>query len=680
MEARNDIPLRSVSPVSPVSRETLFHEANNTYHSDEHEIPSYDATRGDALPPYERRNLVKLDSTPLSRNIYILIPTAIYTCMALYSWVTFCLLSQAGDLVTNEHNTKLTQYKAARVFQIITSVATIPIISLVCAWASAVYVQNQRDAHSLRLRQVMTLADRGWMNPLTWCRLLFHPSGFKRYGSALLVLAIFMHIIGAITYPIQSLFLSHRLVYVEPVKGWGDHNYYPSQLSGKSIQQFLGEPVSITPILSLRNALQVDGINGFQSQLWGDTGVLSEINPDTNWFSELPNNFSTGLYPDQYIPRVNSSVSIQNMTAGEFPSNCSEMQDWFYAFYTYPNSYLNLTLEVCLPVNGSQSPWKGTDGRQDFSEVLYVNPNFQNLAHGFVNATPFIVTMNTTAGAFKLPSIMTNQESGPLDANSSLCLGYLCNGRGYPRQDVNRFEAALPGPLTMIALALFGPGSFTDTQQNATDTNYLHTNDTGWNQYFDRVSYYEPIPLENLGLKPPIEGNLAIETLMMAFSYNQNLEATTSAFTQASFLAIKAMFDSYSYGHFTIFYSSSAIEQISIPSMPLGGLIAGSILLALYIIPLLCLALYSAATPRWTHTLDAFTMLRMGAAFGQEHLPFLVGKSTRGITALDDLPGVVRDISGPDDKVRQLALGVGGAPLQASKHYLAYPGNDHRRL
>lgn len=114
--------------------------------------------------------------------------------------------------------------------------------------------------------------------------------------------------------------------------------------------------------------------------------------------------------------------------------------------------------------------------------------------------------------------------------------------------------------------------------------------------------------------------------------------------------------------------------------MPLGALIAGSVLMLLYIIPLLCLALYSAATSRWTHTLDAFTMLRMGAAFGQEHLPFLIGTVTKEIQALDDLPGVVRDISGPDDKIRQLALGVGGGPLQVSKQYMAYPGNNYRRV
>lgn len=47
------------------------------------------------------------------------------------------------------------------------------------------------------------------------------------------------------------------------------------------------------------------------------------------------------------------------------------------------------------------------------------------------------------------------------------------------------------------------------------------------------------------------------------------------------------------------------------------------------------------------------------------------------VQALDDWPGVVRDVSGPDDRIRQLALGVEGvAPLPCTKRWLAYPGNS----
>ncbi|CRG83521.1 hypothetical protein PISL3812_00873 [Talaromyces islandicus] len=674
MEATNDIPLHSVS------RETLSYEANSTSHSDDSETPPYEATNEDTLPPYQRTNPVRSRSAPLRRNIFFLLPIAAYTCMAAYSWVTLCILSRTEDMVTNRHNSKVTQYRAARVLQTITGVATVPTISLVCAWAAAVYVQNQPNAHSLRLRQVITLADRGWMDPRIWFRLVFYPSGFKRYGSALLVLAILMHIIGATTYPILSLFLSHRLVYVGPYDI--DFSYDIEEVG--SIPLFLHEGFVPGPIFTLRNELQTSGINGFQSQLWGDNGVLSEINSTTNWFAQLPSNFTTGPYPDQYIPRVNSSVSIRNMTAGEFPSNCSDTTDWFYSFYRYPGGRMNLTVEVCVPINGTQSPWKNTDGRQDFSEVLYVNATAHDTDTGYasyITVTPFVVIMNTTAGVFRLPDYMTNQTPGPLEANSSLCLSYTygCDGGKSRRQyNLDYFEPALPGPLTLIALAIFGPGSFADTQQNATGNgNSDYKIDTGWKQYFDGISEGDPLPLIDLGVASDTGGTIPIETWIMSLTDSQNLASTTSAFTQASFLAIKAIFDAYFGGEITVRYSSSALEQISLPSMSLGGLIAGSVLLVLYIIPLLCLAVYSAASCRWTHTLDAFTMLRMGAAFGQEHLPFLIGTSMRKILALDDLPGVVRDISLPDDKIGQLALGVGGAPLQLKKPYLAYPGNHY---
>lgn len=125
--------------------------------------------------------------------------------------------------------------------------------------------------------------------------------------------------------------------------------------------------------------------------------------------------------------------------------------------------------------------------------------------------------MDTTAGAFRLPSIMTNQEPGPLDTNSSLCLVYDCDRDESRRQYDNYFDPALPGPLTMIALAIFGPGSFADMQQY-TVADQSYGNDTGWEQYFVNAAYYESIPLANLGLPSLTSSTLPIETLIMAFS------------------------------------------------------------------------------------------------------------------------------------------------------------------
>jgi hypothetical protein len=678
MEARDDIPLQQLSREASTHEAHEEHEENDTF-ADEYEVPPYEGRNEEVLPPYEQRRPGRIRSTPLHRNLGILIPVALYATMAIYSWATICILSRAEDYTTNKNDIKTRSYRAARTLQVVTNVATLPVISFVCAWAAAVFVQNQRDAYSLRLRQVVSLADRAWTNPLQWARLLVYPSGFKRYGSSMLYLAIFIHIFGAITYPIQSLFLSTRLVSILPK--WVEYDMVEvKSLSG--VVTYLDD-FDAFAILTVRQESQTLGINGYQDNLWGNTNQLNGYKSNTSWYAPLSSNTSTGLYYDQYIPRVNCSAEVQNMTAGEFPSTCSE-DSLFYAAYTYPNSYYNLTVEVCLPGNVSQSPWQATNARQDFTEVLYVNikSNYTATLEDELEIDnyepfmkPFKVTMNTTAGLFEMPSVKNGQIAGPLDSNLSCANKYSCN-KPISRQEYSYFDPSTNGPLAIIALALFGPGSFADTQQTEPDTYIINSNETGWKLYLDSFATSNTnLPLAPLGFNVDLN-EYPIDEWIGSFSTNP--AEASSAFTQLSYLAIKAMFDSESEdsSFFSVYSNNEDLEQVTLPSMSFPAMIACSVLFGLYMVPLLCLALYAAYSHRWTDTLDAFTMLRMGAALGQKDLPLLVGKNKRKIENLDNLPGVVRDISGPDDKVRQLAFGIeGGAPLQVTKRYLAYPGN-----
>ncbi|EED17067.1 conserved hypothetical protein [Talaromyces stipitatus ATCC 10500] len=661
MEGRDDIPLRELS------RETSVHEPqeheHGLFHPDQHEVPPYERDTEEELPPYEQRNTAPIRSTTLHRSFFILIPVALYATIAIYSWVTLCILSRMGDYTTNVHETKTRSYRAALTLQAVADLATIPTISFVCAWAACIFVQNQRDAYSLRLRQVVTLADRAWMNPAMYFRLLFYPSSFKRYGSSMLYLAIFIHIFGAITYPIQSLFLSTRSVSVQSTDRWGKIDLDNNYLRVPSISQLMRgyDFTDWSSIFTVRHLAQSAGVNGYQDNLWGNTSQLSGYGSNSSWYAPLSHNFSTGLRSDQYIPRINSSAEVLEMAAEEFPSNCSSPSS-FYASYIYPNS---------------SSPWQSTSSRQNFSEVIYVNTTANFTDPSDPNRVkPFKIIMNTTAGLFELPSVQNNLIAGPLNTNSSLCSSVTsCNGWKVRRQPLD--SSALPGPLAMIALALFGPGSFADTQQTAPSSESFYSNESESQRYHDMFAADDILPLTPLGFTTSVLGEIPIDGWMSAFSSNK--EDASVAFTRASFLAVKAMFDNTVRfgGDITVAFASSDLQQITLPSLPFSAMIACSVLFGLYMVPLLCLALYAAFSSSWTNTLDAFTMLRMGAAFGQQDLPLLIGKSKRKIRVLDTLPGIVRDISGPDDKVRQLALGIeGGGPLQPSKRYLAYPGND----
>ncbi|PKY09290.1 hypothetical protein P168DRAFT_332898 [Aspergillus campestris IBT 28561] len=65
-------------------------------------------------------------------------------------------------------------------------------------------------------------------------------------------------------------------------------------------------------------------------------------------------------------------------------------------------------------------------------------------------------------------------------------------------------------------------------------------------------------------------------------------------------------------------------------------------LLGLDILILLPLAIYAAGSSLWTEKLDSFAMMRIGAVVA-EKVPFLVGRGTDKIEALDEIPGWVGD-------------------------------------
>jgi hypothetical protein len=55
-----------------------------------------------------------------------------------------------------------------------------------------------------------------------------------------------------------------------------------------------------------------------------------------------------------------------------------------------------------------------------------------------------------------------------------------------------------------------------------------------------------------------------------------------------------------------------------VPAMSLAGMIVVSVLLGLFLIGLGIMALYASTSPNWTPTLDAFAMMRLGAALSEE--------------------------------------------------------------
>lgn len=67
------------------------------------------------------------------------------------------------------------------------------------------------------MRQLITPADRGWMVPAIYLKLIL--GGWKRCRSVFLILAIFIRLVGGLTYPLQALFLSFKTIKTPTSRG-----------------------------------------------------------------------------------------------------------------------------------------------------------------------------------------------------------------------------------------------------------------------------------------------------------------------------------------------------------------------------------------------------------------------------------------------------------------------------
>ena len=140
---------------------------------------------------------------------------------------------------------------------------------------------------------------------------------------------------------------------------------------------------------------------------------------------------------------------------------------------------------------------------------------------------------------------------------------------------------------------------------------------------------------------------------------SDTLEYLSNAFTSASFLANQAWLMNNipdpSYRSLTIAWDSGADTEV--PTISLAGIILISTLLGIDLLALFAMAIYASFSPKWTKQLDAFTLLRMGAALG-DRVPLLVGLRTNKIKTLDELPGWIGDAAEEHEDVGRLGVGA----------------------
>lgn len=389
-------------------------------------------------------------STKLFRSWMVLVLVISYAALAIFAWTVTCILSfrpivgekQYGFVYDPEAYDTLyvpgvqqsfvrneSWYRAARVIQSIVGVLTIPLTSAVFSSAAVIYVQQHRRTPGLTMRQLMALADRGWIGPSTLGRAV---TGWRRHGTSLLLVAILVTILGGIISPLQQIFLSTKTIKTRVKAGQVE---FLVDISDQ-FNSIKDDPYNLVTIITRNSLLSANNVQP-QSQLWqggGQSCNLTDIGAacasgntlgnigslEEAFLAQLPSGFSTGLIR-QYAPRFNSSARYENISAAEWPVGCNSLPGALYAEYSYTDGDASepgvWNVQVCMPGNVMQSPWTLTRDRQDFTEQLYLNITiFGGISQV---STPhdgnlYRLTSNTTAGYFELPNYMNNQIAGPL--------------------------------------------------------------------------------------------------------------------------------------------------------------------------------------------------------------------------------------------------------------------------
>ncbi|KAF2151446.1 hypothetical protein K461DRAFT_322696 [Myriangium duriaei CBS 260.36] len=549
-------------------------------------------------------------------------------------------------------------FRATRILSAIVAVLAIPMTMAVCARAAVAIHQQRR----LTLRQTMALADSSWNDIPFLIRILFRMS--KGSGSLFLILAFFLNVLGGIISPVQQIFLSTVII---KTPTWPDEITFLNDF-----QDFFPNYNSDLVTVLTRSRMASTGTTDPQLRLWSRNTTCSSfeaINSGENampmscliaggqsslgdmstledpFFCQLNAGYSTGLIR-QFTPRINSTAKYENITAEAFSRACDTPMNAFYNHYQnlggsvsnngsewLDNSY---SVEVCIPGNASVSPWQPRRTRQDFSEAVYLNISIaQDDMNSSVGTYYRKVTLNTTAGFFELPNYMNGNLPGPLlqDDPNHYC-DTACELQGLPpggiydhnitrvmkRTDTTSHINA--GPLLVVVRGLFGQGSFLDTLSNYSDPHgaaalvcttlvpfmgLLH-NDLGKGDAMN-----------------PLSRCLALTDLSSAGVYYLwpfiwNLDdgfdgrRIENAFEAAAFLANEAWMTNPSKSEGSLSVSFDVGVDTQVPHISHTGIIVVSSLLGIYTVALIGTALYCWYVPTWTSKLDAFAMLRLGAA------------------------------------------------------------------
>jgi hypothetical protein len=426
-----------------------------------------------------------------------------------------------------------------------------------------------------------------------------------------------------------------------------------------------------TALVRLRSILESANEDEYQPYLWSNQETPKWIvqndrtldllhraaydNTDSRlWMTPLISKFSSGVYAEpQYAPRINTTVTYTNMTAGEWPSTCARDTEsvFFVEYHRQLSTYSRMDWVVCMPTNISSSPWSATHNRQDITEELYLNistSSSSSLGKGFYKATA-----KTSLGYFELPSAHNEYVAGPLLDTATLPevdeRGYSVSHRTQTPErrgtndtyvgNVTQVVGSNTGPLTSLALALFGEGSFIETRLSNPSVYIVRERpDTGRTEVINNNVYRNKGYSNNCVSSMPLaylmenfrkrcwtdressyEGGI-LDQVQQLMSFFTSESQTQMALTTGAFLANKAWL-----APDGTYLARDMSRTISVDhgvptiktSLSLPGIIVGSVLSGAHLFGLWALALYAFIKKPFAQQLGAEIMVKAGTAYAE---------------------------------------------------------------
>ena len=220
--------------------------------------------------------------------------------------------------------------------------------------------------------------------------------------------------------------------------------------------------------------------------------------------------------------------------------------------------------------------------------------------------------------------------------------------------------------MTLIALAIFGDGTFFDTSISVGE-DMASTGTSVCNHLLRPFS-----DLFNMAVSDPPDVDCAyyrngtlmfylvdwLDSLMDPMSLQLALRGTLLTVSKAT------LQPAWHEGIRTIVASHGT--DVLKPSMSLVAMVIISFLIMLQLCGLLMMVIYASTRPTWTTSLDSFALLRIGATMADE-LPLISPLAANKLALLDEKKGWVGRQK-DDEELKTLALG-GSRPLLINERY-----------